>query len=254
MRPDLSLGAVRVWQRNRDVFLRLWRSESWPPFIEAFVILMAFGFGLGSYVMLGSEEYIFFLAPGLIAQAVFFGATFETTFGSFFRMDSQKTFDAIRATPLSVDDIALGEILWGATRGVISAAALLAAEWAFGLLLSPWALALLPAGFLGGMVFAAIGLAFTAVAPSVNAFNYFFSLYFTPSLFFGAVYFPLERLPTWVQLLAQLVPMTHLATLARALNRGDLSPPLLVHCGYLLAAAVLLSLLAMALLRRRLIL
>ncbi|MCS6801083.1 MAG: ABC transporter permease [Chloroflexota bacterium] len=250
---DLSLSAVRVWQRNRDVFLRLWRTESWPPFLEAFITLLAFGFGMGAYVALGGEEYIVFLAPGLIAQSAFFGATFETTFGSFFRLDSQKTFDAILATPLSVDDIVVGEILWGATRGVISATALLIAVGAFGLAQSPAALGMIPVAFLGGAVFAAIGLCFTAVAPSVNAFNYFFSLYFTPSLFFGGVFFPLDRLPDWVRILAWFIPMTHVTNLSRSLNRGSLGGEAVIDLAFLGVAAVSFSIIAIVLMRRRLI-
>jgi lipooligosaccharide transport system permease protein len=250
---DLSLSAVRVWQRNRDVFLRLWRTESWPPFLEAFITLVAFGFGMGAYVVLGGEEYIVFLAPGLIAQSAFFGATFETTFGSFFRMDSQGTFDAILATPLSVEDIIAGELLWGATRGVISATALLIAVWAFGLSESWLSVGMIPVAFLSGLVFAAIGLCFTALAPSINAFNYFFSLYFTPSLFFGGVFFPLDRLPEWVRGLAWLIPMTHASSLSRALNRGTLGVEALVDVLYLLGAAVGFGWVAIVLMRRRLV-
>jgi lipooligosaccharide transport system permease protein len=250
---DLSPSAFRVWQRNRDVFLRLWRTESWPPFLEAFLTLIAFGFGMGAYVVLGGEDYIVFLAPGLIAQSAFFGATFETTFGSFFRMDSQGTFDAILATPLSVEDIVIGEILWGATRGVISATALLIAVWAFGLAQSPLAVMMIPVAFLGGAVFAAIGLCFTALAPSINAFNYFFSLYFTPSLFFGGVFFPLDRLPEWVRTLAWFIPMSHVSHLARSLNRGSLSADLLVDLAYLILAALGFTVIAIVLMRRRLV-
>ncbi|GIW08215.1 MAG: transport permease protein [Dehalococcoidia bacterium] len=250
---DLSRSAVRVWQRNRDVFLRLWKTESWPPFLEAFITLVAFGFGMGAYVALGGEDYIVFLAPGLIAQSAFFGATFETTFGSFFRMDSQGTFDAILATPLSVEDIVVGEILWGATRGVISATALLVAVWIFGLTESPFAVGMIPVAFLAGMVFAAIGLCFTALAPSINAFNYFFSLYFTPSLFFGGVFFPLDRLPDWVRTLAWWIPMTHASNLSRSLNRGALGLDALVDLLYLLAATIAFGWIAITLMRRRLV-
>ncbi|MFN8535121.1 MAG: ABC transporter permease [Dehalococcoidia bacterium] len=250
---DLSPSAIRVWQRNRDVFLRLWRTESWPPFLEAFITLVAFGFGMGAYVALGDEDYIVFLAPGLIAQSAFFGATFETTFGSFFRMDSQRTYDAILATPLSVEDIIAGEILWGATRGVISATALLVAVWVFGLAQSPLSVAMIPVAFLGGMVFASIGLCFTALAPSINAFNYFFSLYFTPSLFFGAVFFPLDKLPDWVRAIAWFIPMTHVASLSRALNRGVVGPEQAVNLAYLLVTAGATGAVAIMLMRRRLV-
>jgi lipooligosaccharide transport system permease protein len=250
---DLSPRAMRVWQRNGDVFLRLWRTESWPPFLEAFITLIAFGFGLGAYVALGQENYIVFLAPGLLAQAAFFGATFETTFGTFFRMENQGTFDAIIATPVSIEDVVVGEILWGATRGVISAAALLVAVVAFGLIESPWAVLIIPVALLGGIVFAAIGVVFTALAPSINAFNYFFSLYFTPSLFFGGVFFPLDRLPDWVRVVAWFIPMTHVTSLMRDLSRGTVGLWSVVDVVWLVVAALAVSWGGTVLMRRRLV-
>src|SRR5262245_47924879 len=65
--PDLSLGTYRVWQRNRDVVLRLWRSEIVAFLIEPVIALLALGFGLGKFVSLGGNvPYIAFLAPGLL--------------------------------------------------------------------------------------------------------------------------------------------------------------------------------------------
>ena len=47
-------------------------------------------------------------------------AFFENTYGSFVRMYYQKTFDAMMATPLTVEEIITGEIIWGATKAVIA--------------------------------------------------------------------------------------------------------------------------------------
>ena len=67
-RPDVSLRALRVWQRNRDVYLRLWKSELVWPLVEPLVTLFALGVGLGGLVDLGSgQPYIEFIAPGLLA-------------------------------------------------------------------------------------------------------------------------------------------------------------------------------------------
>ena len=49
------------------------------------------------------------------------GSFFECTFASFVRMYFQKTFDAIVATPVSVEEVVAGELLWGATRATINA-------------------------------------------------------------------------------------------------------------------------------------
>ena len=108
---------IRVWQRNRDVFFKLWHSEA-PGFVaEPVIILLAMGFGLGAYVgLVDGQKYIEFIVPGIIASYAMFSASFECTYGSFVRMDYQKTYDAIIATPLNVEDVIAGEIFWGATR------------------------------------------------------------------------------------------------------------------------------------------
>jgi hypothetical protein len=42
-------GGFRVWQRNRDAFLRGWKVEIGGIAVEPFIMLVALGFGLGSY-------------------------------------------------------------------------------------------------------------------------------------------------------------------------------------------------------------
>src|SRR3990172_844416 len=102
--PSLSYRLFRVWQRDRDVYLRLWMTELWPPFVEPVLFLLALGVGLGAYVSnIGDGSYLQFLAPGMLAQSVMWAATFECTYSSYFRMEYQKTFDAIISTPLNIE-------------------------------------------------------------------------------------------------------------------------------------------------------
>ena len=49
MRP-FSWRFIRVWQRNRDVFFRLWHAEAPGSIAEPIIILLAMGVGLGAYV------------------------------------------------------------------------------------------------------------------------------------------------------------------------------------------------------------
>jgi lipooligosaccharide transport system permease protein len=250
---DLSIRAFRVWQRNFDTFLRLWKTESWPPFVEAAITLLAFGFGLGTYVVLGGENYINFLAPGLIANTVLFGATFETTYGSYIRMEMQRTFDAIISTPVSIEDVIAGEIVWAATRSAFSAVALLIMLTAFGLVSSPWAILILPVAFAAGLMFGSFGMTFTAITPSINAYNYYFTLFVTPCIFFGAVFFPPDRLPEVAQKIIWFVPTSHVSILFRAFAKGDLSPALLIDVLWIVVVTIVFFYLALVRMKRRLI-
>ena len=141
---------VRVWQRNMDVFLKLWHSEAPGFVVEPIFILLTMGIGLGAFIgTVQGQTYIEFIVPGIIASYAMFSAAFECTYATFIRMDYQKTFDAIISTPLNVEDVIAGEIFWGATRSMLTGTAILIVASAFQLIHSPWVI-LIPFAFFAG--------------------------------------------------------------------------------------------------------
>ena len=132
--PKLSYRVWYVWRRNFDVFTKTIKVNFLPSLIEPIIYLVAFGFGLGGFIpSINGQPYIYFLGPALVAIAIMNGSFFECTFASFVRMYFQKTFDAIVATPVSVEEVIAGELLWGATRSMINATIVLAVIAVFGL-------------------------------------------------------------------------------------------------------------------------
>jgi lipooligosaccharide transport system permease protein len=94
-----------------------------PPLLEPLLYLLSLGYGLGAFVSdIGGVPYPEFIAPALLAISIMNAAFFETTYSSYVRMYFQKTFDAMMATPLSIDEVITGEIVWGATKSLIAAA------------------------------------------------------------------------------------------------------------------------------------
>jgi lipooligosaccharide transport system permease protein len=234
VRP-FSWRFIRVWQRNRDVFFRLWHSEGPAAVAEPIILLLAFGMGMGAYITLpGSQRYIEFLAPGVIAAYAMFSASFECTYASFIRMEHQYTYDAILATPLNVEDVTAGEIFWGATRSLMTGTVVLAVAAAFQLIPSPWALLIPLVAFLEGIMFASIALFFTSIVPAIYSFNYFFTLFITPMFLLSGVFFPLAAFPRTVQTLSWAAPLTPAARLTRALFQGEF------HLNLLLALAIII--------------
>jgi lipooligosaccharide transport system permease protein len=252
MKP-FSRRFIRVWQRNRDVFFRLWHSEAPGSIAEPIIILLAMGAGLGAYVgLVDGQKYIEFIAPGIIASYAMFSASFECTYGSFVRMEYQKTYDAIIATPLSVEDVIAGEIFWGATRSLMTGTLILIIAAAFQLVHSPWALAIPGLAFLEGLMFASIAMLFTSFAPSIYSFNYFFTLFITPMFFFSGVFFPLSSFPQIVQNLSWIAPLTPVVHLTRALISGEFHLGLLWALALIIALTALFFSIALVTMRRRL--
>ena len=214
---------IRMWQRNADVFLHLWHTEAPGIVIEPLILLLAMGFGLGAFIntQVNGQSYIEFIVPGIIASYGMFSASFECTYGTFFRMEPQRTFDAIISTPLNVEDVIAGEIFWGATRSLLTGTVVLAVAAAFQLVHSFWALLIPFLSFLGGIMFSSISMLFTSYVPSFYSFNYYFTLFITPMFYFSGVFFPLSSFPKAVQIFSWVVPLTPQVNLTRSLVNGQ---------------------------------
>jgi len=255
---NLSARSLRVWQRDADVYFTTWKTEFLPPLIEPILYVFAFGFGLGSLIhevtYLGQPlSYLRFMAPGIVAVAIMFWAFFETTFSSYVRMYYQKTFDAILATPLLVEDVILGEILWGTTKSVIAATIMLGVLTAMNLVAWPTGLLVVPIAAVGGLLFAGLGLVMTSLVKTISQFNVPMFVVIMPMFTFGGTFFPIDILPGWALAVAWCLPITHVAVLTRAVILGMPHPHAWVSVLYLGVSAPLLAAYALKRMKRRLV-
>ena len=247
-------GGFRVWQRNRDAFLRAWKVEVGGITIEPFIMLVAIGFGLGAYIQdIGDLSYAEFLAPGVIASYAMFHAAFDASYGAYLRMETHHIYEAILFTPLGPEDIVVGEVMWSGTRAVVSATAVLVAAAMFGLVSSPLAVLAIPCAYLIGLMIASIAMILTATATTIGAMNNFFTLFILPMFYVSGVFFPLDRLPQGVQVASWALPLTPSAALVRGLVAGDTSWLMVLWALELLAYTVVGLWLASFFMRRRLI-
>ncbi|WP_292520045.1 ABC transporter permease [Methanoculleus sp.] len=251
----ISSRVWSVWRRNWDAFLRTYRVNFIPPFVEPVLYLLALGFGLGTYIeAVDGIPYPVFIAPALVSISVMYSAFFECTYSSFVRMYYQKTFDAIIATPVSIDEVIAGEMLWGATRGMIYAALMLPVLLIFGVVAMPSSLLLIPFAYLAGLLFAGIAMCFTAITPSIDALNYPSFLFITPMFLFSGTFFPLDLLPQPIQYFAlAALPLTHVVGVNRAITLAAFSPINLLNLAWIAVATVFFFILAIRLMRKRLI-
>jgi lipooligosaccharide transport system permease protein len=253
--PRVSRRAWKVWRRNLEVFLKTYRVNFLPPFLEPVLYLLAIGLGIGSYVQqVDGIPYIRYIAPAILAISVMNSAFFECTYGSYVRMYYQKSFDAIIATPLNIEEVIAGELLWGATRSLIYAAIMLPVLIAFGVAALPVSFLVLPFAFLAGLLFATVAMCFTAVTPSIDALNYPSFLFITPMFLFSGTFFPLSLLPASLQYLAYaFLPLTHVVGIMRMLTLPSFSLLALVHLAWIGVVSCVLFILSINLMRRRLI-
>lgn len=259
MTLNISWRSIALWKRNRDVFLHTWKTNFVPPFLEPILYLVAMGMGFGALIQGDIEyhgqsmEYIKFLAPGLVAISIMYGAFFECTYSSFVRMYYQKTFDAIMATPLSLEDIIAGEILWGATKSFINATIVLLVISVLGYAALPGLLLIPVIAFVGGLMFASLAMLFTALVPNMDSFNYPFFLFITPMFLFSGTFFPLSVLPQWGQDLAMALPLTHISNMVRDLSYNMFSTDVVLGAAYIVILTVVTFVASVQLMKKRLI-
>jgi lipooligosaccharide transport system permease protein len=246
--------AVRVWRRDARNFSKLWRGALLPTFLDPLFYLVAMGFGLGTYLAtIQGIPYEDFIAPGLVASAAMWAAAFETTYNVYIKMNENRLYDALVATPIEVADLVTGEIAWAATRSLVYGSSFLAVITAFGLVDSWWALAIPAFLFVGGACFAVIGIAFTALIQKIDLYSYFFTLFITPMFLFSGIFFPLERLPGALEVVAWFTPLYHLVNIMRELATGPAPAAVAGDVTWLATLTLLLFPLPVVKMRQRLI-
>jgi lipooligosaccharide transport system permease protein len=166
-------------------------------------------------------------------------------------MTEQNTYAAILATPCSVADIVAGDILWAASKSVLSVCFVLLLTALFGLVSSPLAVGLLPVGFLLGLMFGGLGMMVTARAPSYDFFSYYFTLGISVMFLFSGVFFPLDSLPAWARSFAWLLPLTHAVNVCRALASGAVPAGIIVDLAWMITLTAGAFVLAERWVRRR---
>jgi len=243
-----------VMTRDVVLFRRYWRSTTFSSIVQPTIYLLAFGLGFGKLVTrVDHVKYVEYVATGVVATAVLFSSAFPGMFNTFIRWQFQRTYDALLAAPVDVEELVTAEILWIAARSGIYGLAPLLVGMPFGLTPEPGMLLVPFIGFLTGFGFAAFGVLIAAVAKTIDNFNYVTSAVLTPMFLVAGTFFPISTLPPALRTIAQFNPLYHCVALVRDVSLQTIGTADLLHTAVLLAWAVLMWRLAVWRLEARLI-
>jgi lipooligosaccharide transport system permease protein len=243
-----------VMSRDVAIFGRYWKATTFSSIVQPTIYLLAFGLGFGTLVKtVGHLTYVQYVGTGVVATAVLFSSAFPGMFNTFIRWQFQRTYDAILAAPVDVEELITAEVLWISVRAGIYGVAPLLVAMAFGL--EPNAGMLLVPGicFVTGFGFASFGVTVAAVAKTIDNFNYITSAVLTPLFLVAGTFFPISRLPKGWRTVAEFNPLYHCVQLVRDSSLGQLATADLGHLAVLVAFALLMWRLAVWQLGRRLI-
>jgi len=198
-----------MWLRQLK---RYWRSK--PRMLgslaQPILFLVALGFGFGPiFQKAGGGNYIEFLAPGIIAMSILFTSVFT---GIEVIWDRQ--FGFLKETlvaPVTRTRIMIGRALGGATVGTLQGIVVFLICLLIGFrpdnwLYLPFALVFM---FLIALLFTTLGTAIASRLNDMQAFPLIINFLIMPVFFLSGALFPLDGLPSAINIISSLNPLSY---------------------------------------------
>ena len=251
---SVSPSFLKVWSRNAQVFLTLWKFNFLPALAEPLLFIFVMGLGIGSYIKeIQGVPYLDFVAVGILGSSSIMQATFECTYGSFFRMRIQNTFEVIISTPISADEVGLAEVAWGAARGLVNSTLVFFILLFMGVFHRWQVIFLPPIMFLAAFNFSAIALLVTSRIAQMEYFRFYFAGFVLPAQFLCGTFFPVSRFPEAVQIFAWIIPFTSFIDISRSLMLGQPARSLFLELSWALGTTLVFTELSVRSMHRRLV-
>jgi lipooligosaccharide transport system permease protein len=230
-------AALVIVERNLRVYRHTWAlllAEILEPVLYLGSIGLGIGVLVGHLTGLGSSSvsYAAFVAPALLATAAMNGALNETAFLMYNRLAVQRVYEPILATPMTVGEVAAGEIAWAVLRSVAITIGFLVIVVALGLIGSWWVVLGLVGAAVIGYCFAGLGLLVATAVRGFPDFQYV-QLVMLPMFLFATTFYPLGVYPRPVQLVVECLPLYQAIELLRRPALGQVDAHLLLSGGYL---------------------
>jgi len=208
-----------IWEKWVE-FKYEWLKITAAAMVSPLLYMIALGWGLGSMTSMDNIRYIDFLVPGLIAMS-----TMNNSFSSVATaLNTQRifehSFEQIIISPTSLGQYVIGQSIGGSLRGIYSGILVLLIALPFGvsLKLSPIFFLVM---FLNGLAFGALGVLAAILSVTHSDVGRFSTFIIAPMTFLCNTLFPLDKIPRVIQVLIQLLPLTHASSQLRSISYGQ---------------------------------
>lgn len=229
----------KTWLRNYLSWKKSVIASLVGDAIEPLIYFLGFGYGFRALIgNINGIDYISFLTPGVIMSSAMTGASYECTFGSFTRFFTRRNYDSIFITPVKVEEVVIGDILWGTAKGLLASIFTFTLAFILGYVRGFDILILLNAT-LTAFLFSSSSLLFTSFSNSYTSFSYYFTVFISPMFVLSGVFFPVETFPRWAYYVSRLLPLTYSVEISRSIHRGEISPKLIIDVLILISLSTL---------------
>ncbi|MCB0356566.1 MAG: ABC transporter permease [Bdellovibrionales bacterium] len=219
----INTGAFKIINRNFLAFKQTISISLIWLFAEPLLMFLILGYGIGALID-GVEgmSYFKFVAPGFMIATLMHVCINETGIGFFTKLQEQKKLSQLSLVPISKRQVILGEIYWGAIKGLISTLLMLFLSLYIGLIPGVKVFSILVIFVFTAFIFSSLGMMISSLSRDQNSFILFQSLVVYPMYFLSGVFFPLDQLPSFLFSISLIFPLTHAVMACKALTMGNI--------------------------------
>jgi len=174
------------------------------------LFLVIFGAGFGGVIglMAGGIDLLQFMYPGIVAQTVLITSLFA---GVSVVSDREAGFlREILVAPISRTGIVIGKAIGAAGVAMLQVLILLVLAPVVGVPLDVGiVLRLVPIVLILSLVLSGLGIMIASFVPTQQGFQLFMQMLIFPMIFLAGVFFPVDTVPTWMEVLSKVNPVTY---------------------------------------------
>jgi ABC-2 type transport system permease protein len=174
------------------------------------MFLVVFGAGFSRIVggLAGGVDFIHFIYPGILAMTVL---TSSLLSGTSVVVDREHGFlKEVLVAPLSRVGVILGKALGGSITSLLQGMIMLVIAPIIGLSITPLLVVkLLPTLLILSLALSGLGILMATRMHSQQGFQFLMQLIVFPLMFLAGVFFPVDGVPVWLQIVAKVNPLTY---------------------------------------------
>ncbi|BCD98263.1 ABC transporter permease [Marinagarivorans cellulosilyticus] len=201
---------VTLVRKEVKRFTRIWVQTLLPPVITMSLYFIIFGKLIGERIgEMSGTPYIAFVVPGLVMMAVI-NNSYANVVSSFFSAKLNRSIEELQVSPTPSSVIIAGYVAGGALRGLIIGLLVTALSFFFTDIHLHSIAITLSVIVLAAILFALAGFINATFANSFDDINIIPTFILTPLTYLGGVFYSIDMLPTFGQVLSQFNPILYL--------------------------------------------
>lgn len=207
----LLISFWTILRKDLVRIFRIWPQTFLPSVITSVLYFLIFGAFLGSRIGdLEGVPYVLFVVPGMVMLAIMMNAYNNVAFSFFSSKFFMRTVDEILVSPTPPSVLIAGYVAGGVVRGILIGILVLLVSLLFTHIAIANILVITLFFILSSLIFSLAGLVNGVYAKSMDGISIVPTFVLTPLIYLGGIFYSINTLPGFWQVLSQFNPVFYL--------------------------------------------